>query len=78
MTSASTLRNLKKKSKFNQGIKVRQKEGNKKKILEQNLMNRKKTNREVCETKSCLPGINKIEECIGRIIKGKRDKENKN
>lgn len=74
--SASTLRNLKKKSKLNQGIKVRQKEGNKK-ILEQKLMNKKKNNREIYETKSCLPGINKIEECIGRIIKGKRDREKK-
>ena len=59
VTSASTLRNLKKKSKLNQGIKERQKEGNKK-ILEQKLMNKMKNNREIYETKSCLPGINKL------------------
>lgn len=41
-------------------------------------MNRKqKNNREINETKSCLPEINKIEECLSRIIREKKKKTEK-
>lgn len=51
-TSASNFKKLKKKSKFNQGIKVRKRRKEIKKILEQKLMNRKKSTRaEVCSPK---------------------------